>query len=286
MAGPLNIGVRHVLPIFAFVFLLAAAGADWLIAQRRVWIYPIAALLLWHAIDSIRVFPNYMPYANILWGGPSHTHDHFSDSATDWGQQLKWTKQWLDAHNVHDCWFAYFPAPFLLPSDYGIPCKLLPTLDTMYEQNIDVPPVLHGPILVSFADLNGFEFGTKVRNPYHPLFERKPDDVIANGIAVFYGDISLPEAAALQYQMQASSHLQKYPQAALAAARKAVSLVPNGFDANLALGDALAATGDKVAARSAYTIAFNRIPEMELTSQQQWLPTVEKKLASLSPPAP
>jgi hypothetical protein len=283
MAGPLNIGVRHVLPVFPFAFSIAAAGAAWLITQRRVWIYPVLVLLLWHAVDSARTFPNYMPYANVLWGGPSHTHDHFSDSATDWGQQLKWTKQWLDAHKVHECWFAYFPAPFLLPSDYGIPCKLLPTLDTMYEQNIDVPPVVHGPILVSLADLNGFEFGTKVRNPYQSLFERRPDDVIANGIAVFCGDVSLPEAAALQYEMQASNKLHQDPQAALAFARKAVALVPNGFDANLALGDALAATGNPSAARAAYTLAFNRIPEMEPTSQQQWRPTVEKKLASLPP---
>lgn len=285
MAGPLNIGVRHVLPVFPFVFLLAAAGAAWLIAHRRFWIYPIAALLLWHAVDSVRTFPNYMPYANVLWGGPSHTHDHFSDSATDWGQQLKWTKQWLDAHHVHDCWFAYFPAPFLLPSDYGIPCKLLPTQDTMWEQDISLPPVVHGPILVSFADLNGFEFGTKVRNPYQPLFERQPDAVIANGIAVFYGDVPLPEADAIQYQMQAQKKLQENPKAALAAARKAVALVPNGFDANLRLGDALAATGNPAAAQSAYTVALNRIPEMEPTSQQQWRPVVEKKLAAMNPPA-
>ena len=284
MAGPLNIGVRHVLPVFPFAFLLAAAGADWLISKHRVWIYPVAALLVWHAVDSVRVFPNYIPYANILWGGPSHTHEHFSDSATDWGQQLKWTKQWLDAHNIHDCSFAYFAAPFLLPSDYGIPCKLLPTADTSYEQDIPVPPVVHGPILVSLADLNGFEFGTKVRNPYQPLFLRQPDAIIANGIAVFYGDVSLPEAAAIEYQMQASRNLQKNPRAALAAARRAVALVPSGFDANLALGDAFAATGDPKAARAAYAVALNRIPEMEPTSQQQWRPVVEKKLAALSPP--
>ena len=285
MAGPLNIGVRHVLPVFPFVFALAGAGAAWLIARRRVWIYPVLALLLWHAVDSVRTFPNYMPYANILWGGPTHTHDHFSDSATDWGQQLKWTKQWLDAHHVHDCWFAYFPAPFLLPSDYGIPCKLLPTQDTMWEQDITLPPVLHGPILVSFADLNGFEFGTKVRNPYQPLFERQPDDVIANGVAVFYGDVSLPEAAALQFEIVARKNPHESPQALLAAARKAVALVPNGFDANLILGDALAAAGNPTAARSAYTVALDRIPEMEPTSQQQWRPFVEKKLAALARPS-
>lgn len=281
MAGPLNIGVRHVLPVFPFVFALAAGGAGWLIQQRRAWAYVVGVLLLWHIVDSVRMFPNYMPYANVLWGGPTKTHLYFSDSATEWGQELKWTKQWVDAHHIKECWFAYFPAPFLLPSDYGIPCKLLPTLDTMYEEDISLPTVVHGPILISFADLNGFEFGTKVRNPYQRLFERKPDDVIANGVAVFNGDFALPEAAALEYEQRARVNLKKDPQDALSAARSAVALVPKGFDANIALGDAFAATGDPTEARTAYEVAMGRLPEMEPTAQKHWRPILEKKLASL-----
>ncbi len=284
MAGPLNIGVRHVLPVFPFVFALAGAGTGWLIQQRKAWIYVVAPLLLWHVVDSVRMFPNYMPYANVLWGGPAKTHLYFSDSATEWGQELKWTRQWVDAHHVRQCWFAYFPAPFLLPSDYGIPCKLLPTMDTMSEGDISLPPVVHGPILISFGDLNGFEFGTKLRNPYQALFERKPDDIIANGVAVFNGDFALPEAAALEYEQQTKRELKKDPQAALSAAHQAVALVPNGFDANIALGDAFAANGNPNGARSAYTVALNRVPEMEPTSQEHWRPILEKKLAALSAP--
>lgn len=227
------------------------------------------------------MFPNYMPYANVLWGSPANTHLYFSDSATEWGQELKWTRQWLDARGIKQCWFAYFPAPFLLPSDYGIPCKLLPTDDTMGEGDILLPPVVHGPLLISFADLNGFEFGTKVRNPYQKLFERKPDAVIANGVAVFNGDFSLPEAAALAYEQQAADALKKNPHAALIAAWQAVTLVPDGFDANLVLGDALAALGDRAAAQSAYTAAMRRVGDMEPSSQKQWRPVVAKKLAGV-----
>jgi hypothetical protein len=281
MAGPLNIGVRHVLPIFAFVFVLVGGGAGWLLSQRRVWMYPIAALLLWHAVASVRMFPNYMPFANVFWGGPSKTHLYFSDSAVEWGQELKWTKTWLDDHHVHQCWFAYFPAPFLLPSDYGIPCKLLPTDDTAGEEDIALPRVVHGPILISFADLNGFEYGTKLRNPYQSLFERKPDAVIADGVAVFYGDFSLPRAAAIQYEEQARADLPSRPQAALQAARQAVALVPNGFDSNIVLGDTFATTGNKPAARAAYSVAMQRIREMEPTSQKVWKRNLARKMASV-----
>lgn len=282
MASSENIGVRHVLPVFPFVFALAAGGSGWLLRHRRVWAYPIAVLLLWHVVASMRMFPNYMPYANVLWGGPTKTHLYFSDSATEWGQELKWTKQWLDVHNIRQCWFAYFPAPFLLPSDYGIPCKLLPTEDTKGEEDISVPPIVHGPILISFADLNGFEFGTKLRNPYQSLFERQPDAVIANGVAVFYGNFALPRAAALQYEQRASTDLKKNPQAALSAARKAVALVPDGFDANIILGDTFASIGNQAAARAAYAVAIRRVPEMEPTAQKHWKPILERRLADVT----
>jgi Dolichyl-phosphate-mannose-protein mannosyltransferase len=282
MAGPLNIGVRHVLPVFPFVFALAAGGVAWFIGQRRVWIYPVAALLLWHVVDSVRMFPNYLPYANALWGGPSKSNLYFTDSAVDWGQQLVWTKQWTDSHNVKDCWFAYFAAPFLLPSDYGIPCKLLPTLDTMEEVDLHIPPVVHGPVLISFGDLNGYEFGTKLRNPYQRLFEREPDDVIANGITVFNGDFALPDASALEYVQRARVSLKNSdPGAALAAAQQAVALAPGSFDANVVLGDAFAAKGDWPVAKAAYDVAMLRVAEMEPTAREHWGPIIGKKIEAV-----
>jgi tetratricopeptide (TPR) repeat protein len=152
----------------------------------------------------------------------------------------------------------------------------------MYEYDITLPPVVHGPVLVSFADLNGFEFGSKVRNPYQALFERKPDDVIANGVAVFYGDMALPDAAALQYLHGAMEHLGKDPKGALELARKAVEICPRNYDANLALGDALHANGDDAGARRAYLVAQSRIAEMEPSVQEQERPEMAKKLARLS----
>lgn len=282
IGSPLNIGVRHVLPVFAFVFSLAGAGGAWLAQRQKAWACVVGVLLLWHVVDSLRMFPNYMPYANALWGGPSKTHLYFSDSTTEWGQDLKWTKEWVDQHHVTECWYAYFVSPFLLPSDYGIPCKLLPTFDTNYAMNIDLPSVIHGPVLVSFPDLNGFEFATKVRNPYQSLLLRKPDDVIINSTAVFYGDFSLPDAAALAYTRRSEISLKQDPQTALREAQGAVALVPNGFDANLALGDAYAANGNRDAARDAYSIALKRVSEMEPTAQEQYRPKVEKKLAELN----
>jgi hypothetical protein len=151
----------------------------------------------------------------------------------------------------------------------------------MYEQDISVPPVVHGPVLISFADLHGFEFGSKVRNPYQKLFERRPDDVIANGVAVFDGDFTLPQAAALEYEQHARDLMSKDPEAAFQAAQQAVTLVPNGFDANLVLGDAAAVLGYRSIARAAYTLVLQRMQEMEPSEQERMRPILETKLATV-----
>jgi hypothetical protein len=272
LGSPLDTGVRHVLPIFPFAFALAGGGAAWLIGQRKFWVAPVAALLLWHIVDSVRMFPNYLPYANVFWGGPSKTNLYFTDSATEWGEELKWVKQWTDAHHVTQCWFAYYPEPDLFPGDYGIPCQILPAA-TAWDHY--VPPVVHGPLLISYPELNGFLFGSKVRNPYQSLFERKPDDVIANAVAVYYGDFTLPDASALYYSLHGRQLLSRHPQQALDLARQAVAASPQNMIANWLLGDALEATGDEAGAVRAYDVVQQRIDEMEPSAKAKWGPMLE-----------
>jgi hypothetical protein len=281
MAGPLNMGERHILPIFPFIFVLLGAAGAWLMKRSKQWAIAIIFLLAAHAAESLSAFPNYIPFGNALWGGPANTHKYFSDAAVDWAQQLKWTKQWLDEHNIKECSIVYFAAPFLMPSDYDIPCKLLPTFDTNYIQEIEVPQVVKGPILISYGDLGGYEFGTWVRNPYEMFNRRKPDAVIMNSIAVFYGDYAIPDATAMAYIRRATRAMKSDPAAALSAARTAVSLVPKGFDANRALGDALAAHNDLEGAKAAYRVAMGRLPEMEPSAQQRWRPMLERRMAEL-----
>jgi hypothetical protein len=281
MAGPLNMGERHILPIFPFIFVLLGAAGAWLMKRSKQWAIAIIFLVAAHAAESLSAFPNYIPFGNALWGGPANTHKYFSDAAVDWAQQLKWTKQWLDEHNIKECSIVYFAAPFLMPSDYDIPCKLLPTFDTNYIQEIEVPQVVKGPILISYGDLGGYEFGTWVRNPYEMFNRRKPDAVIMNSIAVFYGDYAIPDATAMAYIRRATRAMKSDPAAALSAARTAVSLVPNGFDANRALGDALAANSDLEGAKAAYRVVMGRLPEMEPSAQQRWRPMLERRMAEL-----
>jgi hypothetical protein len=279
LTSPLNVGIRHILPVVPFLLVLAAASAIALIRRSRRFAYPVAALLFWNIISCLLAFPNYMPYSNELWGGPSHTRLYLSDAAVEWGQNLKWTKTYLDQHNIHDCYFAYFVEPFILPSDYGIPCKLLPTLESRSMIELEVPPIIHGTVLVSDSVLSGYELGTFLRNPYDPLFHRKPDDVIMNGVEVYHGDFALPLASSMMYEVRArrllrgdpSAQIKPDPQAALLAAQQAVTLAPKGLDAHIALGNTLLALHRKKEAADQYrkALAITNIMEPSAKPQSQ-----------------
>ena len=75
-----NIGVRHILPIFPFVLLLAALAASTLALQSRAGAYAVGALLLIHVVSSVHTFPDYIAYGNETIGGSSRTYRVLSDS--------------------------------------------------------------------------------------------------------------------------------------------------------------------------------------------------------------
>jgi len=114
-----NIGVRHILPVFPFLLTLVGYAAWSLAGQRRHWAYLIGGLLAFHIISSLRSFPNYLAYSNEIWGGPTNTYKVLSDSNVDWGQGLKAMRWYVDQHQITDCSFAYFVSGAADPAYYG-----------------------------------------------------------------------------------------------------------------------------------------------------------------------
>lgn len=193
MRSNFNIGVRHILPIYPFLIILVACAAWGLASSRRAWFYAVSLLVLFHVASSARAFPNYLPYSNEIWGGPSRTYKVLTDSNVDWGQQLKQTKAYLDAHGIKDCWFDYFGQMVSDPVYYGIPCK---PLQTAYGLPVTTPAHISGTVLISATDLSPALWGPGELNPYMQFSRRRPDDSIANGIFVFRGEFNVPLASA------------------------------------------------------------------------------------------
>jgi hypothetical protein len=284
MTSKLNIGVRHILLVFIFVLILAGGAAWSLIRKDRRWAWPIAVLILFHVISSLRAFPtSYIPYANELWGGPANIHKYLTDSTTDWGQQLKGVKHYVDQRGIKQCWFAYTAEPAIPFRAYGIPCKTLPTMDTFWlGLKTETPPVIQGPVFFSHISLTYYESGSSLLSPYREFMKLKPTAVIENGVFVYDGTFQVPYAAALDRAINAGKLLEQHqPEPALAEAEAAIALAPDSMQALMALGDAQKALKKNPEARTTFEKALTQARLMEPTAQEVWIPMIQGKLAGL-----
>ena len=284
MTSKLNIGIRHILLVFVFVLILAGGAAWSLICKDRRWALPIGALILFHVVSSLRAFPtSYIAYANELWGGPADIHKYLTDSTTDWGQQLKAVKRYVDVHGIQQCWFAYTAEPAIPFRAYGIPCKPLPTMDTFwFGLKLDTPPVIQGPVFFSHIPLTFYEAGSSVLSPYREFMRRKPTAVIENGVFIYDGTFEVPYAAAFDHAVKSGYLLEQHqPEQALAEAQAGIALAPDSMQSLMALGDAQKALQKNAEARITFEKALALVRTMEPTAQEVWSPRVQKKLAGL-----
>jgi 4-amino-4-deoxy-L-arabinose transferase-like glycosyltransferase len=104
LASNLNIGHRHILPIFPFLYVACGALAGW----KRKWI--TAALLAAAIVSTSLAWSRHLSYINIL-----GTRDKLTDSNFDWGQDLKR----LPAATREPVHLVYFGTA--RPAWYGIP---------------------------------------------------------------------------------------------------------------------------------------------------------------------
>lgn len=275
-----NIGVRHILPVYVFLFALAG-GAVWaLVNHSRKWSYAVAVCLLLHLVSPMLVFPRYISYSNELWGGSSNTWKYLSDSNIDWAQQLKETKQYLNAHGVKDCWFVYFAEGVAEPNYYGIPCKPLPTVNTLWlNEKIQAPPSIDGTILISAANLTGFEFGPGKLNPYEQFKNITPKDRIGNEVFVYEGRFEIPLASALGRSQNAQNLLEAgQTETALSEAESAVKLAPEAVSVRTTLGDVLTKMGRMEEAHAQYEQALRLAKTIEPEFQGFSISMLEQKL--------
>jgi hypothetical protein len=89
MPSRINIGIRHILPVYmGFSLTVAYAMLRWIESPPRRWVYPaLIVLLAWFGVSSVASHPDYLPYFNEI--ASSHPEKVLVDSDLDWGQDLK-----------------------------------------------------------------------------------------------------------------------------------------------------------------------------------------------------
>lgn len=268
----INIGVRHILPVYPFFISIAAAGAGALASKYRAFFYILIALLLFHAFTAWRTAPNYIAFGNDFWGGTNNTYNLLDNSNVDWGQNLKIVEQYLQKENIHDCWLAS-PGMGELVRSYQI-CHLMPAPGwTAAEQIIEpLPPVIEGTVFLSSAVL------PPSSEVFETIAKTKPVTILGGSVLVYQGRFEIPLASALSYIGRGNQYIRfKRFDEAIADGRKAIELAPDDPRTHLYMGNALAAAGENDEARREFEqtlILAQSNPDLYSYEQQQashWL---------------
>lgn len=135
----LNIGHRHLLPIYPVLYIFCGS-LGWAMTATfeksrtagSIVALLIAGLLAWQTKVVTTIYPDFLAYFSPLVGGPSQGYKHLVDSSLDWGQDLPGLRKWLDAHNADNepVYLSYFGTGE--PDYYGIKAiriLMLPNFD-------------------------------------------------------------------------------------------------------------------------------------------------------------
>ena len=182
-----NIGVRHILPVYPFLFLVASRLATIQFSRRWLAHFAIAVPLVFATISSVQIAPHQLAYFNEIVGGPAHGHRYLADSNLDWGQDLKGVKDYMAKESLPIIYLSYFgSAP---PSYYGIRYQYVPgTWPLEWPPPVDRVPA-SAPRKVLAISTNNLH---DVFNSYNPLFRwlliREP--VAKIGYSIFVYDLT------------------------------------------------------------------------------------------------
>jgi hypothetical protein len=110
VTGNLNIGLRHVIPTFPFIYILVSLGIVRLSRkiEKKPFYLLIGLLLVWYAFSSISSFPHYISYFNESIGGSKEGYKYVVDSNYDWGQDLKRLKTFVEKREIEKIKVDYF----------------------------------------------------------------------------------------------------------------------------------------------------------------------------------
>lgn len=89
VASRIDIGLRHILPVYPLLAIVAGVGLQALFSERRyrgLARLGAASLAIWFVASSVRAHPDYLPYFNEL---VRHPEQIVADSDLDWGQDVK-----------------------------------------------------------------------------------------------------------------------------------------------------------------------------------------------------
>lgn len=133
VSSHLDIGQRHLLPLYPYLWVACGALGSWIAARLPARALPAALAVVPLSCSLVfappwrpqLVHPHYLAYFNELAGGPAAGSRLLVDSSLDWGQDLGRLADWLDREGAREpIGLAYFGMAD--PRWYGIAHRKLP----------------------------------------------------------------------------------------------------------------------------------------------------------------
>jgi hypothetical protein len=191
ISSHINIGIRHFLPVYPFLFIAAGALLDRLGRVRYPRHLAIALLVLafgWMSVEALRAYPNYLPYMNQL--ASSHPHWwYLSDSNIEWGEDNAALADYLHARGETEV-VGVLSGGWGSLQQQGItyheifPKPGVPVPDTRYVAI--GASFLNGSTIPVSADENGKSLSDEQRVNYLTAYRtRQPEAILGNTIYVF-----------------------------------------------------------------------------------------------------
>jgi hypothetical protein len=192
LLSPLNLGVRHVFPAYAFAFVaIGVALVRALELRPRLALGTGAALAVGLAAESLAAYPFYIPFFNVSAGGSRGGLALLGDSNLDWGQGLRLLADWQRTHDQPLVYLSYFGSDW--PERYGVHAVPLSGPRT------PLPPTVKPPEVVAFgaSALQGITMDNATQQALRLIrLTQTPLDVLGGCMYLYRASDVLPILAA------------------------------------------------------------------------------------------
>ncbi len=190
MFASINIGVRHLLPVFPFLFILGGALLDRLLRTRRNHRLAVALVVIVMAAcaaEAVRAYPHYIPYMNQFASGRP-AWEYLSDSNVEWGDDAGALAGYLKERGETRVRASFLGGSVLLPL-YGVSY-----IDLLSPPGAPLPETryvalgasfLNGSTVPGWSEGSGRETKEQQRNFFIDYRNRTPEAVFGGSIYLY-----------------------------------------------------------------------------------------------------
>jgi len=173
LTSHINLGLRHIYPVYPGLFVLIGIflASVFMHGHKILKIIAVVFLGLYLA-TSIMAYPNYTAYFSEMAGGYKNGPKYLVDSNIDWGQDAKRLKQFMLENNIPFVCMSYFGQASL--EYYQIDFRYLPTKDDPHE-----PESVNCVVAISITSYLSED------GAYWWLKKYQPDESIGGSINVY-----------------------------------------------------------------------------------------------------